>query len=94
MSTLDSNTVQSALEDLDGWERTGDSIRRDLTFPTFREAIAFIVRVADLAEAADHHPQLTNVYDGVRVELTSHDVGGITTRDLSLAREINRVVSL
>lgn len=92
MDILDADTVQEALDELEGWERAGDSIRRDLTFPSFRDAIAFIVRVADLAEAANHHPRLTNSYDGVLVELTSHDAGGITARDLALARAIDGVV--
>ncbi len=92
MSTLDTDTIRTALTDLDGWELDGDRIVRDLTFGGFSEAIAFINRVADLAEEADHHPELTNVYADVRVALTSHDAGGVTDRDLSLARAIDAVV--
>jgi len=92
MNTLHDDTVRTALEDLDGWELAGDRIRRELNFPGFREAIDFIVRVADLAEAADHHPELHNVYSGVTIELTSHDAGGVTERDISLARAIDDVV--
>jgi 4a-hydroxytetrahydrobiopterin dehydratase len=92
MSTLHDDTVRTALEDLEGWELAGDRIRRELTFPGFREAIDFIVRIADLADAADHHPELHNVYATVTVELTSHDAGGITERDLSLARAIDEAV--
>lgn len=91
MDTLDADTVRAALEDLDGWEVAGDTIRRELTFPGFREAIDFVVRVADLAEAANHHPELTNVYSTVTVVLTSHDAGGVTERDLTLARAIDAV---
>jgi len=92
MNTLSEDTVRAALDDFDGWELTGDRIRRELTFPGFREAIDFIGRVADLAEAADHHPELHNVYASVTIELTSHDAGGITERDLTLARAIDDVV--
>ena len=92
MNTLHDDTVRTALEDLDGWELTGDRIRRELSFPGFREAIDFIVRVADLAEAADHHPELHNVDADVTIELTSHDAGGVTERDISLARAIDDVV--
>ena len=92
MNTLHHDTVRTALEDLDGWVLADDRIRRELTFPGFREAIDFIVRVADLAEAVDHHPELHNVYANVTVELTSHDAGGITQRDISLARAIDAVV--
>jgi 4a-hydroxytetrahydrobiopterin dehydratase len=92
MNTLHDDTVRTALEDLEGWDFTGDRLRRELSFPGFREAIDFIVRVADLADAADHHPELHNVYASVTIELTSHDAGGVTERDLSLARAIDEVV--
>ncbi len=92
MSRLDGHAVDEALAELGDWERDGDAIVRELHFETFRDAIAFIVRVADVAEAADHHPELTNVYANVEVRLTSHDVGGVTDRDVSLARAIDEVV--
>jgi 4a-hydroxytetrahydrobiopterin dehydratase len=92
MSTLDDDIIRIALEDLDGWKRREASITRTFTCTDFRAAIAFINRIADLADAADHHPELTNVYDTVEVTLTSHDAGGITDRDLSLARAIDDVV--
>lgn len=94
MSTLDTDTIRTALDDLDGWEFDGDRIRRELTFGGFREAIDFIGRVADLAEQADHHPELANVYADVTVVLTSHDAGGVTERDIALARAIDDVVEL
>ncbi|MEX0835686.1 MAG: 4a-hydroxytetrahydrobiopterin dehydratase [Nitriliruptor sp.] len=94
MSRLDGRAVDDALAELSGWERDGDAIVRELRFETFRDAIAFIVRVADVAEAADHHPELANVYSKVEVRLTSHDVGGITDRDVSLARAIDGVVAV
>jgi 4a-hydroxytetrahydrobiopterin dehydratase len=92
MDIIDSRTLDTALHDLDGWRREGDAILRDLRFPSFREAIRFIGRVADLAEQADHHPELTSVYRDVGVRLTTHDAGGVTERDLALARAIDAVV--
>ncbi len=92
MDTLDETTIRTALSDLEGWESTGDAIRREVTFDGFRDAIDFIVRVADLADDADHHPELRNVYNRVEVELTSHDAGGVTQRDLDLAAAIDGVV--
>ena len=92
MDILDDATIDRALSDLDGWERDGGAIVRALRFPSFLDAIAFIVRVADVAEAADHHPELTNVYWNVTVRLTTHDAGGVTERDLDLARAIDGVV--
>ena len=92
MELLDDTAIAAALADLDGWERDGDALVRALRFPSFLDAIAFIVRVADVAEAADHHPELTNVYWNVSVRLTTHDAGGITARDVDLARAIDGVV--
>ena len=93
MTKFDEETVRSALAELDGWELVDGRIRRELRMGSFREAIDLIVRIADLAEAADHHPELTNVYDRVTVELTSHDAGGVTERDLALAGRIDALVA-
>lgn len=92
MPVLDHDDVRAALSELEGWEFDGDAIRRELRFEGFREAIAFINRVADLADAADHHPELTNVYSTVTVVLSTHDEGGVTSKDLDLARAIDDVV--
>jgi 4a-hydroxytetrahydrobiopterin dehydratase len=92
MSTLETDQIQSALADLDGWRLDGDHIRRELKFDGFREAIAFINRVADLADEADHHPELSNTYNSVEVGLTTHSDGGVTQKDLDLARQIDAVV--
>lgn len=92
MDILDTDTIDRALADLDGWRRDGDAIVRDLRFPSFMDAIRFIDRVAVVAEEADHHPELTNVYWNVGVRLTTHDAGGVTTRDVDLARAIDAVV--
>jgi len=92
MDILDDTTIDAALSGLEGWRRDGDAILRDLRFPTFMDAIRFIDRVAVVAEAADHHPELTNVYWNVGIRLTTHDAGGVTERDLALARAIDAVV--
>lgn len=84
MATLGPDDIE-----LEGWEHLGDRLRRTLELDSFRSAIDLIVRIADLAEAANHHPELTNVYSRVTVELTSHDAGGVTTRDVELARAID-----
>lgn len=92
MSLLDEPTIRAALADLDGWELDGDAIVRELRFDGFLDAIAFINRVAPLADAADHHPELTNVYSQVRIALSTHDAGGVTDKDLALAGQIDGVV--
>ncbi len=92
MAVLDNDTITTALEGLPGWELHGDAIRREFTFDGFLDAVAFITRLAPLAEEANHHPELTNVYATVTVVLTTHDEGGITQKDLDLAGAINAVV--
>ena len=93
MDTLTPDQIRSGLEELDGWEPADGAIRRELRFDGFRAAIDFIVRVADLADEADHHPEITNVYDRVTLELSTHSAGGVTRKDLDLARAIDEVVS-
>ena len=92
MSTFDTDTIRERLADLDGWEHEDDHITREWTFPDFRSAIGFINRVADLADQADHHPDLYNSYTSVRISLTTHSEGGVTGRDLDLAARIDEVV--
>jgi 4a-hydroxytetrahydrobiopterin dehydratase len=92
MDILPDTAVDDALATLEGWRREGDAILRDLRFPSFMDAIDFIGRVAVAAEAADHHPELSNVYWNVGVRLTTHDAGGITQRDIDLARAIDAAV--
>jgi 4a-hydroxytetrahydrobiopterin dehydratase len=93
MATLDHDTVRHALEGLEGWQLEDDAIVREWRFASFRDAVDFIDRVADLAEEADHHPDLWNSYATVRIRLTSHDVGGVSQRDLDLAARIDGVAA-
>jgi 4a-hydroxytetrahydrobiopterin dehydratase len=92
MAKLSDDEVRVALEGLPGWSREGDEITRTYELPTFPEAIAFVGRVAEVAEAADHHPDLDIRYRNVRVALTTHDSGGLTAKDVSLAGQIDAVV--
>lgn len=94
MELLDDATIDRELAGLDGWRREGDALRRDLRMPTFMEAIRLIDRIAIVAEDVDHHPEITNVYWSVSLRLTTHDAGGITARDLALARAIDAVVAV
>ena len=74
-----------------GWENTGDHLHREFEFTDFVEAFGFMSRVALLAEKANHHPEWSNVWNKVSIELTSHDAGGLTDRDRDLAEAINRL---
>jgi len=77
----------------EGWsiEEGGKALTRTLKFKDFREAFAFLTRVAMHAEKVDHHPEFTNVWNRVDFRLTSHDAGGVTERDIKLAQAINRL---
>ncbi|RMG45844.1 MAG: 4a-hydroxytetrahydrobiopterin dehydratase [Acidobacteria bacterium] len=76
---------------LPGWECPGDRLRREFSFQDFGEAFAFVVRVALLAERMNHHPEWRQVSGRVWIELTTHDAGGLTSRDFDLAEAISRL---
>ena len=86
---LDDATIESRLAELDGWQRNGDAIERSLTFDDFMTAIDFINRIAEHAEAADHHPEIFNVYNNIDLTLTTHDADGLTEKDFNLAAKID-----
>jgi 4a-hydroxytetrahydrobiopterin dehydratase len=75
----------------EGWSVVDGKLHRRLQFADFSEAFAFMARVALLAEKADHHPDWSNSWNTVTIDLVSHDAGGITDRDRSLAEAINRL---
>ena len=75
----------------EGWQVVDGKLRRELTFKNFSEAWAFMNRVALLAEKHDHHPDWSNSWNKVTIELVSHDKGGLTDRDQRLAEAINAV---
>jgi len=77
---------------LDGWTLAGDRLRREFTFADFSQAWAFMSRVALLAEARNHHPDWSNSWNTVIIELVSHDAGGLTERDVDLAAAIDVLV--
>lgn len=91
--TLEAGPVEAFLADADGWSRKGDKIVRDFKAASDREAARAIARIADLAIGANHHPELTWVYDSLHIELTTHDAGGLTKKDLHLAGCIDDVLA-
>lgn len=88
---LDGKAVTEALAGLDGWKltRDGAAIGRKFEFKNFNEAFGFMTRCALAAEKMDHHPEWSNVYKTVDVELTTHDAGGLTELDIKLATKMN-----
>ena len=76
----------------DSWIDSRDALERTFELPSFREAIAFVNRVADLAEEADHHPDIAISYRKVTLRWTTHSAGGITERDSELAARTNGLI--
>jgi 4a-hydroxytetrahydrobiopterin dehydratase len=89
MPRASESDIAAALPELSGWDRTGKEIQKQYRFADFKEAMAFVGRVAELAEAADHHPDILINYNRVTLTLTSHDVGGLSERDFRLAGRID-----
>ena len=91
MPLLSDEQVTAGLESGD-WRREGDAIVRDRRFADFAGAIAFVERVAEVAEAANHHPDiLVHGWSKVRLTLSTHSEGGITAADLALAQQLDAV---
>src|SRR3954462_9272214 len=90
---LTAEARQKDLKGLSGWSETqnGAAITRTFTFKDFNEAFGFVARAALIAEKNDHHPEWRNVYKTVEVVLATHDAGGVTKRDIELAKAMNGI---
>ena len=91
IAKLDDDGVAAGLGELPGWSLEAGKLHREFRFADFGEAFGFMTRVALVAEAMNHHPEWQNVWNRVRVDLTTHDAGGITRRDFELAAKMNRI---
>lgn len=86
---LGKEEIEKVLTELDGWVHEADALTWQKTFASFSEAFAFTSRVALLAEKHDHHPDISLSYTRLGLRVTTHDSGGITARDVTLARAVN-----
>jgi len=93
MAVLTDSEIQQALASLPHWQRQGKAIQRVYEFPDFKAAMQFVNKVADAAEQANHHPDIDIRYNKVTLALVSHDSGGVTQRDVKMARRINEISS-
>ncbi|WP_018335270.1 4a-hydroxytetrahydrobiopterin dehydratase [Actinomycetospora chiangmaiensis] len=89
---LSDDAVATALSDLPGWERDGDSLVRTAQLPGFLDAIAVVDAVAQEAEAADHHPDIDIRYSTLTFRLSTHSEGGLTAKDPDLAAKISAAI--
>ncbi|QUR68575.1 4a-hydroxytetrahydrobiopterin dehydratase [Mycobacterium spongiae] len=92
MAVLTDDQVDAALPDLNGWERADGVLRRKIKFPTFLAGIDAVRRVADHAEAKDHHPDIDIRWRTVTFMLVTHSAGGITQNDIGMAHDIDEIV--
>jgi 4a-hydroxytetrahydrobiopterin dehydratase len=83
--------IQRELGNLPGWSRRGDVITKTFQFRNFLTGINFVGAIAKVADEADHHPDIDIRYTKIVITLSTHSAGGITQKDLSLAKEIDRV---
>lgn len=91
MAVLSDTEIKQSLARLSGWRQNGTAIQRVFEFPDFKAAMAFVNRIADAAEQANHHPDIDIRYNKVTMSLVSHDSGGVTQRDVKMAERINQI---
>ena len=89
MMRLSQADIYEKLKSLPGWSVVNEKLHKEFQFDSFNQAFGFMTRAAMEIEKMNHHPEWFNVYNKITVELTTHDAGGITNNDVSLARTLN-----
>ena len=90
---LSPNQIEALGQQLPNWSLVNGKLHRELRFADFNEAFGFMSRVALIAESMGHHPEWSNVWNKVVIDLTTHDAGGLSTLDLDLAQRIDALMS-
>ena len=91
MATLTDAEIRDAIQELPGWVHQDGKLTRTFTHSSFPEAIVFVNAVAHIAELANHHPDIDVRYSNITLSLVTHDEGGITPRDVALARQVEAI---
>lgn len=91
MTALSLQTLEAELRQLDGWTIENGKLHREFKFASFVEAFGFMSSLALVSEASGHHPEWLNVYNRVTINLITHDVGGITQKDIDWAKQANKL---
>ena len=89
MAVLSDDEIATRLADLQGWEREGDALKRQLKFEDFQASIDFVNRITPVAEGMNHHPDICISWNTVDLTLSTHSEGGITANDFELAQQID-----
>ncbi len=90
---LSPDQIARLLDELPGWQLLNGTLHRELRFADFNAAFGFMARVALVAESLGHHPEWSNVWNRVTIDLTTHDAGGLTELDEQLARRIDQLLA-
>ncbi len=93
MSTLSEIEINMRLSTMQGWEYENNAIHTSLEFDNFKDAFTVMTRIAFEAERLNHHPDWANVYNTLSISLSTHDAGGVTEKDIELAKIIDALVS-
>lgn len=83
--------ITENLKKLDNWSLEMNSIAKEFNFPGFKEALEFVNKIGEIAERREHHPDILISYNKVRLSLTTHSEGGLTSKDFELAQEIDKL---
>ena len=94
LQPLSANEIAIALTSLEGWTIVQGKLHRQFQFKSFVEAFGFMTSLALVAESMGHHPEWFNVYNRVTIDLTTHDAGGLTTKDVGLAKKANELAKV
>jgi len=90
---LTADEIKTAIRSLSGWSLRDGKLHKEVKLKNFVQAFGFMSQVALVAESMNHHPEWSNVYNRVRIDLTTHEAGGITERDIDLARRIDAIAA-
>jgi len=93
MPSLNDHEIRDRLSRLPGWSHAGSALHRKFTFESFVPGIQFVNRIAEAAEKAQHHPDITINYNVVSISLSTHSEGGVTAKDFALAQQIDALAS-
>jgi 4a-hydroxytetrahydrobiopterin dehydratase len=90
---MSGHEVEASLQELPGWGLKDGKLHRQLKFKNFIQAFGFMAQAAIVAERMNHHPEWSNVYSRVAIDLITHEAGGISQRDFELAQEMNSILA-
>jgi 4a-hydroxytetrahydrobiopterin dehydratase len=93
MAALSNNAIQQEMAKMQGWSYHGNELQKKFTFKSFLPAIEFVNKIAQAAESAGHHPDITINYNVVSISLSTHSEGGVTAKDFDLAGKIDHIYS-